>query len=386
MKYKNGIMIHADRLLTEEGFMEGHSLWIKDGIIERIIPERCGDLKAELLVPGFIDNHNHGGHGCSIMSSSDDDVFADWLKGLAINGTTSVVAAPYTDSIDNFRAVLKRIRRIMDLQDKGEINGARILGVHLEGPYISSEKPGIGAMNELYTAEPDVEHFERLVSGYEDMILEITLAPEKDKDFKLISYLREKDIRILAGHTNASYDEGLLAFDAGVQGICHFFNASSGIHHREPGILTAALLNENIYCEAICDFVHVHPAALRILLEFKAPKRAMIVSDAVKLAGMPDGKYYEDGELVIHRDGVSRLKSGGLTGGGGFVLDGVRNLVSLGVPLKDALIMGSKTPAEWLSLRDTGLIREGGKADLAALKSADLSIDFTMVNGHIAGG
>lgn len=381
---KKQLTIFARRVLKDDQWLEDQVITIKDGIIQNIAPGLAGDLETDLLVPGMIDNHNHGGNGCSIMTS-EADLFVDWLEGLAKNGTTAVVASPYTASVSDIRAALKKIQRIQSLQQAGQIGGARLLGVHLEGPYVSRERPGIGAMDERYIAEPSIEHYLEMVTGFESLVLEITLAPERDNGLVLTSYLKKKGIRVLAGHTNASYHKALEAFDAGVDGICHFYNASIGIHHREPGILVAALLNKDIYCEAICDFAHVHPAALKLLLKVKSRDRIMIVSDAVKMAGMPDCEYIDGGDRIIHKDGVSRLKSGGLAGGGAYVLHGVKKLVSIGIPLKDAIIMGSRTPAQWLGLKDLGRIDIGCRADLLALDQ-ELNIKYTLVGEQLTEG
>ncbi len=384
MKHQNEFTIYAKQLLLEDGFQTDQVVFVKDGRIEKIEAGTSGDMEAEFLVPGMIDHHNHGGHGCSLMSSTDDESFIAWLEGLAQNGTTSVMGCPYTDSVEHFRATLGRLKRIQEMQRKGEVKGARILGVHMEGPYLNDQNPGKAAMNEKYIVAPSIEHYEKIVDGYEDMIMSMTVAPEKDEGFKFTNYLRSKGIRVLAGHTNATYDEGVEAFQSGFGCMCHFFNGSRGIHHREPGILTAALFNEDVYCEAICDFVHVHPAALKILLSIKPADRILIISDAVTLAGLPDGDYYEDGQRVIQLDGVSRWEDGTLTGGGSFVLDGVKNLHSIGVPLEDALFMGSKTPATWLDQSDLGVIKVGHQADLVALDTK-LSVDYTLISGELMG-
>ncbi len=381
---KNQLTIFAHQTLIEDQWHEDQVITIKDGIIQDIASGHIGDLETDLLIPGMIDNHNHGGNGCSIMTS-EEGLYIDWLEGLAKNGTTAVVASPYTAPITDMRAALKKIQRIQRLQQAGEIGGARLLGVHLEGPYVSDERPGIGAMDKRAIVEPCIEHYVEMVVDFEPLILEITLAPERDRRFELTSYLKERCIRVLAGHTNASYEQALKAFDSGIDGICHFYNASVGIHHREPGILVAALLNKDIYCEAICDFAHVHPAALSLLLTVKSRDRIMIVSDAVKMAGLPDCEYIDGEDHIIHKNGVSRLKSGGLAGGGGYVLDGVRKLVSIGVPIESAIIMGSTTPAQWLGLKDLGCIKAGCRADLLALDK-ELNIKYPLIGGRITEG
>jgi N-acetylglucosamine-6-phosphate deacetylase len=379
--------IHARRALLDTRWADDLVIDIEHGIISGIRTGRQAvsraDLHAELLVPGLIDNHNHGGYGCNAMTSGPEQ-FAGWLEDLQGNGTTSVMATLYTAPLPVMKAGLAVIARVAAMQREGSVTGARILGVHAEGPYINPRKPGAGAMDINAAALPSISHFDEMVAGHEPLVRELTLAPEMDPDFRLLSHLRSLGIRVLAGHTNASYEEAVSAFSHGAGAVCHFFNASAGIHHRAPGILTAALLDPAIYCEAICDFAHVHPAALRLLLAMKTRERLMIISDSVTMTGLPDCTYMDGEDRVIQKDGVNRLESGDLAGGAAYVLDGVKKLVSIGVPLEDALIMGSRTPAAWLGRDDVGSLRIGGKADLLALDDA-LDVVFSLVGGQAGG-
>lgn len=376
--------IFAQKALIDGNWQQNIVVEIQAGVITGIDAGTAADLQTSILAPGLIDNHNHGGYGCSVMTS-DTEKFADWLGDLARKGTTGVTAGVYTASLDGMKSALRRTAQAQKMWLEGKMKGARLLGVHLEGPFVSPEKPGTGAMDEGAIARPGIEIYQEIVAGYDDIICEISLAPERDSDFSLIRYLKQRGIRILAGHTNAEYELAEKAFANGVGAVCHFFNASVGIHHRAPGILTAALLNPEVYCEAICDFAHVHPAALQLLLANKGRERVMIISDAVTMTGLPDCEYMDGNDLIIQKNGVNRLADGGgLAGGAAYVLDGVRKIASLGVPLADALTMASRTPARWLGRDDLGRIQVGCRADLLALKK-DLDVDFTLVDGQIYG-
>ena len=352
---------------------------MEDGRIAGIASGTQGDRKVDVLAPGLIDNHNHGGFGCSVMTSGERE-YAGWLEDLARHGVTATLAGVYTAPMEVMRSAIAVAQRVMAFQQAGIIGGARLLGVHLEGPFLSREKPGSGAMDVHELLTPTVEAYDCLVEQTGDVIKEITIAPETPGCDSLIAYLKSKGIRMLAGHTNATYDDGQRAFRQGVGAVCHFFNASRGIHHREPGILASALLDDRIFCEAICDFVHVHPAALQVLIGMKGRDRVMIISDAVTMAGFPDCEYMDGPDHIIQRDGACRLDNGDLAGGAAYVTDGVRKLVSLGIPLEDALTMASATPAQWLGLTDCGGITENRRADLTALND-DLSTAFTLVGG-----
>lgn len=375
--------IYAKKALLDSCWQQDIVVQVESGIIRSIDAGVSGDIKADILAPGLIDNHNHGGYGCNVMTS-DPDKFNDWLTDLARKGTTGVTAGLYTAPLANMKTALQKTAQAEKMWQSGEIKGARLLGVHLEGPFVSPEKPGTGAMAENAIARPSIHLYDELVAGYENLICEISLAPERDDDFRLTRYLRQKGVKVLAGHTNAEYDLAIGAFANGIGAICHFFNASVGIHHRSPGVLTAALLNPEIYCEAICDFAHVHPAALQLLWRLKGRERFMIVSDAVTMTGLPDCEYMDGDDLIIQKDGVNRLASGGLAGGAAYVLDGVRNLVSIGISLADGLIMGSRTPARWLGREDLGRIQVGCRADLLALNQ-ELDIIFSLVAGRLFG-
>jgi N-acetylglucosamine-6-phosphate deacetylase len=257
------------RISAGKALVDGHwrnecTVHISEGVITDITAGAKERLFADLLVPGLIDNHNHGGYGCSVMTSGTD-AYAKWLEHLARKGVTATLAGIYTATVEQMRAAMSITRQVMEMQQCGRVGGSKLLGVHLEGPFLCSEKPGLGAMDKASIQKPSVSAYLTLVQGYESIVREVTLAPELQGSQALIDYLSSRGIRVLAGHTTASYDEGVAAFTGGVSGVCHFFNASAGIRHRDPGLLTAALLRKEVYCEAICDFHHVHPAALELL-------------------------------------------------------------------------------------------------------------------------
>lgn len=341
--------IFAENFLIDGVWQNNLLVHIKSGRIADIskTDSAHADYRVCYLTPGLIDNHIHGGDGFSVVKP-DAASLIQWLERLAVNGVCGIMLAPY-GSMDTIRAGLAVIREVMRLQQEGEISGALLLGAHLEGPFISKKRPG--AMTEDTILPSSIEKYTRMVSGYEDVIREITLAPETDGAAELIDHLTAQGIRVLAGHTDCGYEQAKQAFAAGVGAICHTFNASIPIHHREPGIITAALTSPQIYCEAICDLEHLHPGILRLIMSCKGKDRFMVISDAVSTTNLPDGLYTEGDVVVEVKNGVSRHRDlGCLNGGGCYLSKSVQNLTAIGIPFENAVAAASTTPARWLGL------------------------------------
>lgn len=371
--------ISAHKVLAPEGFLLDKTIHIENGVITGISPMIPGaDLVCESCVPGLIDEHVHGGYGADVMAPREETIL-DWLKFLLKHGITQVLAGVYTFPIPTMRASMQVLRRVMDLQSKGA-PGARLTGIHLEGPFISPD--ALGAMDLSSVIAPTIENYRQLTDGFEDMIKLITLAPEVEGADELIAYLTEKGVPILAGHTAATVEEGVHAFDLGVGGICHFFNASTPIHHRKPGILTEGLLRKSVYCECIADFVHVHPKAVELIYRMKGADKMILVSDAVSTTGLPDGEYIEDnGTHIIVKNGESRTVDGALNGGSSLSIQDVRNLISIGVPEADAFKMASQTPADFLRIPG-GRIQKGALAEIVCLDEKN-EVLYTILGNQV---
>lgn len=370
-------IIGAKRLLTPNGWEHDKIVEVKNDRIVKIASGKTADFTAEILSTGLIDPHLHGGDGFDIMAPSVDGL-EKWLVRLAQSGVSAVLVSPYTGSMQQMRTSLEAIKIVMEKQKHGEAGGAQILGAHLEGPYISSQR--LGAMEEKFIHKPTVADCKELIAGYEDIILEMSLAPEVEGSYDVIDYLLGLGIKIQAGHCNATYEEGEHAFNNGVGAVCHFFNASRPIHHRDPGFLAAAIVNRNVYCEMITDFVHLHRGAVSFLWSCKGPDRIILVSDAVSTTNLPDGRYMDNGQWVIVKNGESRVEGGGLNGGGTYLPGAVRNLISLGVPDEQALNAASINAARWLGI-DSG-VHLGAPARLTGW-SENMQPTFTLTGGKI---
>ena len=344
--------IAADLLRYRGEWVHDRTVTVTDGVIVSVtqgLPSGSDVRHVPCLVPGVIDNHMHGGFGFAATEADADgmEAFLSRLGGMHVRGA---VLGLY-GSTEEIRRGLAAADEVMKRQKNARIPGsARLLGVHLEGPFLSPERPG--AMKPEHLRKPTVPAYRALVSGYEDLIREMTLAPEEDDGFALTSYLRSVGVRVLAGHTDCDYDTAVGAFSAGVGAVCHTFNASRPIRHRDPGILTAALTDPDIFCECIGDTIHLHPGILRLLALCKRNGRLMLISDAVSTAGYPDGEYTENGWTVIVRGGACYLPDGTLNGGGCYTPYAVGRLVKAGIPLETAVLAASETPAAWLGLSD----------------------------------
>lgn len=355
--------IYARRMLTEAGFASDQVVTIEDGVITAIEAGREAPFAAEILTPGLIDVHCHGGEGFNAKDRTIEAI-APFLQKMLRSGVTHFLLTISTAKKETMRRALALTREAMARQARGVLGGARILGAHLEGPFLSSARPG--AMQQDAIVRPSVDAYRDYFSGYEDIIRLVTLAPEEQGAEELIAYLHRAGIKVQAGHTYATYDQAVQGFSWGAESLCHSFNACRGIHHREPGVVTAALENPDVYMEAICDFLHLHPAIVKLIYREKGPDRMLAVSDSVLSHGLPDGEYRLEGYHLVVRDGITRTVDGALDGGVAYLDQAVRNLISVGVPAADALRMASRTPARRMGLEYLGDIAVGKEASLTA--------------------
>ena len=372
--------ISARRVLTPAGILEGGRVLVEGERIIAVEPWE-GPFDGEILAPGYIDIHTHGGNWFDVMAPTEKG-FAGWVRTLAGHGVTGVLAGVYTASVSVMQKCMDFYARAMEDQAGGEYPGARLLGVHLEGPFLSVKRPG--AMDVKRILKPSVEAYKEICHGHEDIVRLMTVAAEEEGAAELVAYCRSRGVRLSLGHSDATAEQAREAFARGVGSVTHFFNAARPIHHREPGMLAEALLTKGVYAEAICDLQHVKGEALRLIHAMKGPERMMVISDGVNTTGLPDGTYtvQDPGAEGIYtvRNGAAYTAGGSLAGGGAFSDKAVRNLVSIGIPLEDALRMASQTPARFLGLEGLGEIRPGAWADLVLL-DGEGGVRETLIGG-----
>lgn len=330
-----------------------------------ILGEALTSLK--LLVPGFIDLHVHGGGGSDIMEAGTA------IKTVASThakfGTTSFLATTMTAP---FEELEKSFHSMKESYLKKEKNHSRILGVHLEGPFISSEKLGAQPNYTREATLKEINHLHNIVP-----IKVITLAPEAFNHLNLIPELKKMGITVQIGHTNGTYEEGVTALNQGAKSFTHLFNAMSSFHHRAPGMTGAALAHAH-YAELIPDLLHVHPGAIKAAL--RCIPNLYFVTDSTAATGMPDGEY-KLGSNVVHKClGGVRLADGTLAGSALTMDQAFRNLLTLGLSPNEISHKLSAVPAELIEVMDRGAIKLGHYADFVVLNDQH-KIDSVIIEG-----
>ena len=370
------------RILTPAGFVDGTITFDADGRIEAIVGtpvalETVRDTRSPLILPGFIDLHVHGGGGHDVMEGGDA---AQQIAALHVrHGTTAMLAttmtAPMPDLETAFAALTPLFASATAAMAAARRNtkSARILGVHLEGPYINPGK--LGAQPD-YARPLNSDEIRRLQAMAPIKL--ITLAPEVDGNIDVIESLVAAGYRVQIGHSLASYEEVVSALERGASGFTHLYNAMSALHHREPGVVGAALAHAT-YSEIIPDLLHVHPGAIKVAL--RAIPCLYCVTDSTAAAGMPDGEYRLGRHTVTKCLGGVRLPDGTLAGSTLTMDQGLRNLVDrIGLDLADASRRVSTFAADHIGLPDRGRLQRGAWADLVVL-DRDLRITDVYVEG-----
>ncbi|HAK59263.1 MAG TPA: hypothetical protein DCO77_02620 [Nitrospiraceae bacterium] len=277
----------------------------------------------------LFDIHVHGAAEYDTRTRRQDDI----LHIASIHGehgTSALLPTVYPGSVEEMRDNMSAVRRAMSAQKKG----AEVAGIHLEGPFLNPEK--CGGMDGSSFLEPSVDVLNRIVDGFEDIIKLVTIAPELPGALRVTEACREKGFLVHMGHSDATFEQAEEGKRAGATGITHLFNAMRGFHHREPGLAGFGLMDEDMYVEIIADMVHLHPQGLKMLFDMKSSDKIILVSDSVKGPGWGKGPI--------------RGPGGALLGSGITLSDAVRNLVTLGVPLEQALQFASRNPRNYLGL------------------------------------
>ena len=370
------LRLRSRRIVCPEGVRSGE-LVVADGrIVSVSAPSDEGDgyldLGASWLAPGYIDMHVHGGGGAQLNTGDPEEV-AKVARFHARHGTTGLLATTVAAPVPELCGALAAI---------GECGYPTLLGAHLEGPFISRDRPG--AMDPDVFLDPDVGQLERLLAAAGGGVKAITLAPELPGAIALVERLTRAGVVASIGHTSASAAEVQAAVRAGASAATHTFNAMPPLHHRDPGALGAVLDLPEVSCELICDGIHVDPIAMRLLYRLKGARGVRLVTDAIAAAGMPDGEYRLGGRSVTVAGGRSVLAGGESIAGSTLTMEAaVQNAVRyLGIPVEDALLMASTNSARLLGLEARkGALASGLDADLVVLDER-LAVQATMAGGE----
>ena len=344
----------SGNILTPDGWYHGqlhHGAQVERLDAAPADPAGNGDV---YILPGFIDLHVHGGGGRDVMQGGDA---IDTITRLhARHGTTSLLATTMTAPRQDIETALAGVARVVKQRPAG---GSRVLGAHLEGPYISGAKLGAQPAFARGATVEEVQGLDALAP-----VRLLTMAPEVRDHLALIRQFSDAGIRVQLGHTLGRYEDGLAALEHGASGFTHLFNAMSALHHREPGIVGAALAHAQ-FAELIPDLLHVHPGAIRVAL--RSIPKLFCVTDATAATGMPDGDYQLGRQTVTKCLGGVRLPDGTLAGSTLTMDQALRNLVRIGLDVADAAHRLSTYPAEFLGLTDRGRIAPGCWADLVVM-------------------
>lgn len=314
------------------------------------------DLRGAWVIPGLIDIHTHGNSGADFCDG-DEEGLRRMARYNAQNGVTAFTPASMTLPYDVLERAFAVGRAVADAPDA---DGARLLGVNMEGPFFSEKRKG--AQNAAYLKLPDLEAFRRLQQGSGGLVKIVDLAPELPG---AVEFAKEaaRTCTVSVAHTDASYDQAAAVFDAGATHLTHLYNAMPGIHHRQPGPIGAASERENVMAELICDGVHSHPSAVRMAFRL-FPERICLISDSMRACGMPEGESELGGQKVFLKGRLATLADGTIAGSATNLYDCMTTAVSFGIPVCQAVRAATWNPAHEIgALDERGSIENGKLAD-----------------------
>jgi N-acetylglucosamine-6-phosphate deacetylase len=379
-------VIHNGNLLSGYARMEKCAILIEDGLIADVFSERrfeqkrfqAGtkviDAEGAFIAPGLIDSHIHGFAGYGTEDLSVDAIVA-MSENLGRFGVTAFCPTIYPmDEAD----MLASIRACVGAM--GKEPGARVMGVHLEGPFISSAR--LGVQRPEFVKAVDLDLMERLYAAGAGHISNMTVAPEIKGMRELALYCIKRGIVLQAGHTDATYENMLEGMQAGILHSSHFFNAMSRLHHRDPGAVGAILIHAELSCEIIADGKHVHPDLVRLLMRDKPSSKVVLVTDSLKPTEQMNCPLFANREEVMLRDGLFYRKSDDVIAGSSLtMIKGLENLVSFGVPLENAIEMAASNPSRIIGLGKRGLLVPGYEADVIVFDK-DYRVQACLVGGR----
>jgi len=381
-------VITAERLWDGTGLLDHPVVTIEEGRIISIATRAASEVPTQghvldfpgaTLAPAFFDVHTHGAAGHDLMEATPEALGA--IGGfLATRGVGNFLATTVTASMD---ATLKSLDGLAKLMAKPQIAGqAHPIGIHLEGPFLSHVKRGVHPTE--YLLDPDIATFDRLFEAAEGQVRLMTLAPELPNSAELAAHATARGVRISMGHSNATMTETRAVMAAGATSATHTFNAMRPLDHREPGILGTVLTSDALFAEMICDGIHVQPEIVKLWWRAKGPQRAILVTDAMSAAGMPDGEYFLGGFAVQVAGG--RAMAGGVLAGSVLTLDrALKNFLAFtGARLEEGLRLLTVNPATMTGQSDrAGSLAVGRAASLVAL-DGNGKLQASIIDGVLA--
>ena len=378
MIIKNGL------IFGENGCFRPGTMQIAGGVIESIFYEEnvnnalteprvdCIDARGLYVIPGLVDIHLHGACGYDFCDSSLEELeaVAEYERS---QGVTSLVPATMTLPKDTLMRVMIKLGELSECNDV-------MKGITMEGPFISEGKKG--AQNGCYIQKPNVTLFQELQEASGGLIRQVTVAPEIEGAVDFILEMSGETVVSLA-HTEAGYETAKEAFHAGANHVTHLYNGMLPFGHREPGVVGAALENERVFVELICDGEHVHPTVIQATFKMFGAKRICMISDSMSATGMPEGEYSLGGQAVTLKGKRATLADGSLAGAVTTLYDNLKKVVlEMQISLEEAVMACTQTPARSLGLENCGVLAVGRKADVVLLDE-ELNIKYVIVSGKV---
>ena len=366
----------AKYIVLEDRILENCYMEVEDGKIKSFSKKEVEEYEdlGEIIAPGLVDTHIHGYGGKDIMDCKKG--YLDEIsKGILECGVTSFLPTTLTDSTEKLNEACKVIG-----DEYKSVTGAKVRGIFLEGPFFTEKYKG--AQNASYMSDPDIEKLKKWKELSNGLVNKIAIAPEREGAIDFIKEANAMGVRVALGHSDASFDEAVDAVDAGANIFVHVYNGMSGLHHRNPGMVGAAMSTDS-YGELICDGHHVNPNAANILMNAKGRDRIALITDCMSAGGMPEGDYKLGEFPVIVKDGTARLKdSGNLAGSILRLKEAVKNVVEWEIAdVFEAIQMASLIPAKSLGIDNVcGKLHEGYDADFIVLDE-NLDLKATFLNG-----
>ena len=378
MKY----YVYAKQIVLDDQVIDKAYLTIEDGKFGPILMEEPQDAPIQdysnsIVAPGLVDTHIHGYKSHDVMDNDFEGIKVI-SEGLLSCGVTSWLPTTLTSSAQLLNDVCETIGNHYQ-----EVTGAKIRGIFLEGPFFTEKYKG--AQNPKYMSDPSVEKLAKWHELSQGLVNKIAIAPERKGVKEFIEFAKSKGVYTALAHSDATYEEAAAAVDAGANIFVHIYNGMSGLHHRNPGMVGAALSLDKVFAEMICDGHHVHPAAARVVTRARGPQETVLITDCMRAGGMGEGQSRLGEFEVVVKDGTARLKdTGNLAGSILELKQGVKNVVDWGlVSPAEALRMASLTPAQSVGIESVcGRIAPGYEADFIVV-SDQLELEATYLDGEL---
>ncbi|QFT88643.1 N-acetylglucosamine-6-phosphate deacetylase [Bacillus sp. THAF10] len=386
----NSYALISVRVITEKNILNDAYIKWKDGrIVEYGTMETYQNNESLMewnmggkfiAAPGFIDLHIHGSNGADVMDCNEQ-ALQTISSSLVKEGTTAFLATTITNSKEKITSALKSVNQYINKTADTQI-GSQLLGVHLEGPFINSIRAGAQPLEHIYS--PCLDTFQQFQLASGNHIKIVTMAPEMPNGYLLVKKLSESGIIASIGHSDALYEEMILAMEAGAKHVTHLYNGMRGSHHREPGVVGASLAHPELMLELIADGIHVHPAVIKATYLAKGANGLILITDAMRAKWLEDGEYELGGQRVFVKNNTARLQDGTLAGSVIKMNVAVTNMMDFtGCTLQEAIRMASINPARQLKLdHQKGSIALGKDADIVILDT-DLNVKMTFIKGEL---